>query len=301
MLDRGDGVPSINLIILAFVQPMKLLNQTTDSQTLNGLQRGMTQEVVDYYKNAGVRVMLSIGGFTYSDFWTEALATDATQLGLNAAAVASSLGVGIEIDYEENTDPDLVGLEAFIDAYRSVHPFDPTGNNHAARLTIDVAAGDRYLISIVRKATADWLQGPTPKLDYANAMVTARPYKQSSAAINNWQEHVDGKAQYAPPILPLPPARFTGGLFLTSRSPTDNCADYLNSLQYDTRDFVESVAPNGAGTTNGMLGFMFWSAGCPSTRALCTTPDDNNTCLGGLGVASSVLDIPVPMPALRQD
>jgi len=37
-------------------------------------------------------------------------------------------------------------------------------------------------------------------LDYANAMVTARPYRQGDDAIVNWQEHVDGKPQYSPPI-----------------------------------------------------------------------------------------------------
>ena len=37
--------------------------------------------------------------------------------------MAGDLGVGIEIDYEENRSPNLVGLQAFIDAYRSVHPY----------------------------------------------------------------------------------------------------------------------------------------------------------------------------------
>src|ERR1700739_3261869 len=33
MIDRGDGsgLPSVNLVVLSFVQPLKLLNQTTDS------------------------------------------------------------------------------------------------------------------------------------------------------------------------------------------------------------------------------------------------------------------------------
>ena len=47
-------------------------------------------------------------------------------------------------------------------------------------------------------------------LDYANAMVTARPYKRGTAAEGWWQEHVDGKPQYNPVILPLAPAKFTG-------------------------------------------------------------------------------------------
>jgi hypothetical protein len=33
MIDRGDGTPSVNLVVLSFVNPLKLLNQTNDSQT----------------------------------------------------------------------------------------------------------------------------------------------------------------------------------------------------------------------------------------------------------------------------
>ena len=301
LIDRGDGVPSVNLVVLAFVQPLKLLNRTTDAQTLNGVQRGMTQEIVDYFKSRGVRVSLSIGGITYIDFWNEALATDPVQLGLNAADVAQTLGVGIEIDYEENREPDLVGLQAFIDAYRSVLPYDPTGANHAARLTIDLAAGDRWLIDLTTKATVDWLTTENPVLDYANAMVTARPYRSAQDAIDNWREHVDGKPQFAPPIPPLAPAKFTGSLYLISRKPLSNCVDFSDSLQLGAADFMQTVAPNGAGVTPGMLGYMFWAAECSSTRAVCTTPEDGNTCEGGMGVASSVFDLPVPMPPLRQE
>ena len=31
LTDRGDGTPSVNLVVLAFVDPLKLLDQTTDS------------------------------------------------------------------------------------------------------------------------------------------------------------------------------------------------------------------------------------------------------------------------------
>ena len=37
MIDRGDGVPSVNLVVLSFVNPLKLLNQTNDTQTVNGV------------------------------------------------------------------------------------------------------------------------------------------------------------------------------------------------------------------------------------------------------------------------
>src|SRR5262245_51795892 len=157
IIDRGDGNPSVNIVVLSFVEPLKLLNQTTDAGTLSGVPRGMTSSVVNYFKMHNIRVMLSIGGITYVDPWNQALASG-TLLGQRAAALATQLGVGIEIDYEENTNPNLVGLQDFITAYRAAHPYDATGNDPTARLTIDLAAGDRWLIDIGRKATADWLQ-----------------------------------------------------------------------------------------------------------------------------------------------
>src|ERR1700692_3262713 len=49
MIDRGDGVPSVNLVVLSFVQPLKLLNKTTDAQTLNGVPVGMTSDIVNSF------------------------------------------------------------------------------------------------------------------------------------------------------------------------------------------------------------------------------------------------------------
>ncbi len=300
LINRGNGQPSVNIVILSFVHPVRLLNKTNDAQTSQGVPIGMTQAVVDYFKSRNIRVMLSIGGITYVDAWNQALAANATQLGLNAAEVAQRLGVGIEIDYEENSNPNLAGLQAFIDAYRSVLPYDATGSNPAARLTIDLAAGDRWLIALTRKATADWLSTSNPVLDYANAMVPARQPRSASAAQSNWQEHVDGKAQYSPPILPLAPAKFTGGLYIvTGNKPAPECVNFSSSLQSATGSFVQNVAPNGAGTTNGMLGYMFWAAECQGTRSICTTPP--NSCEGGVGVGATNYTIPLPMPALRQN
>ena len=100
----------------------------------------MTQQVVDYFESRGIRVMLSIGG--------------------------------IEIDYENSSSPNIGALEAFIAAYRQQLPYDAAGSDHAARLTIDVAAGDRWLIALNRYATEHWLPPEKQKLDYANAMVS---------------------------------------------------------------------------------------------------------------------------------
>jgi hypothetical protein len=298
LIDRGDGRPSVNLVVLSFVHPLKLLDGTTDATTLDGVPRGMTREIVDYFTSRGVRVMVSIGGITYTSAWNQALAGDPTLLGQRAAALATTLGVGVEIDYEENRSPNLAGLQAFIDAYRAVHPFDATGASPAARLTIDLAAGDRWLIALTRKATADWLRTDLPVLDYANAMV---PSKQptTSAAIASWQEHVDGKPQYAPPIPPLAPAKFTGSVYVAEGSKVrPECNAFSSSLQKSTGSFVQSVAPNGAGTTPGMLGWMFWAAEKPAVRGVGTQPP--NTCEGGVGLGATTYAIPIPMPALRQ-
>jgi hypothetical protein len=300
IVDRGDGRPSVNLVILSFVHPLRLLNLTTDSQTLNGVPRGMTQAVVDYFKSRNIRVMLSIGGITYVDAWNQALATDGARLGGNAADVATRLGVGIEIDYEENMNPNLTGLQAFIDAYRQAHPYDASGADPTARLTIDLAAGDRWLIPLTQRATADWLDTDVPVLDYANAMVPARQPRSAADAQANWQEHVDGKPQYNPPIPPLAPAKFTGSLYIvTGNKPAPECVDFGSSLTNSTGTFVQNVAPSGAGTTSGMLGYMFWAAECQGTRSLCTTPP--NTCQGGVGVGATTYGIPIPMPPLRQN
>jgi hypothetical protein len=302
LIDRGDGsgLPSVNLAILSFVQPLKLLNKTNDSGDVNGVPVGMNSAVVSYFTSHNVRVMLSIGGITYTSFWDQALSTNPTQLGLNAAAVAKSLGVGIEIDYENSSSPNLTGLQSFVNAYRSQIPYDPTGTNPAARLTIDLGAGDRFLTDLSRYATANWLNDSSPVLDYANAMVPNKQPSSASSAEANWQEHITGKANYAPPVPPLAPNRLTGSLYIvTGQNPAPECNNFSASLENSTGSYVQTVAPNGAGTTRGMLGLMFWAAECQGTHSVCTTPP--NTCEAGVGVGAKTYDIPLPMPALRQN
>ena len=298
LIDRGDGTPSVNLVVLAFVDPLKLLDQTTDSGDVNGVPTGMTSAVVSYFTSHGIRVMLSIGGATYTGDWDTALSQNPSQLGLNAAAVASQLGVGIEIDYENNTSPNLTGLQAFISAYRSQEPYDAAGSNPSARLTIDLGAGDQYLTALDRYATQNWLTTSNPVLDYANAMV-ANKQLDTSRQEEQWQEHVSGEPQYAPPVPPLAPAKFTGSVYIAGTSQlTPECDNFSASLESSTGSFVGNVAPSGSGTTPGMLGYMFWAAGQPSVHGTNTFPPD--TCQGGVGTGSSTYSVPVPMPALRQ-
>lgn len=293
LIDRGDGRPSVNLVVLSFLHPMQVLDMAPEDPT-TGVPVGMTQEIVDYFANAGIRVMMSIGGVTYTDAWDEALETDPVTLGLNAAAVAAAFGVGIEIDYERNTGANLVGLQAFVDAYRSVHQYDPDGLDPAARLTIDLAAGGRYLQELNRYATVNWLDNADPVLDYANAMV-----HRHSGSPENWQEHVTGMPTYAPPIPPKAPNRFTGGLYL--KGDLANCNDFGSSEQAQHAEYVQTVAPAGAGTTPGMLGYMFWAAEYPSARKNYVGTVPPNTCENGMGVAATEFAIPIPMGPLRQE
>ena len=53
LIDRGDGRPSVNLVVLSFVHPLRALNGTTDAITSNGVPRGMTEAVVDYFTSHG--------------------------------------------------------------------------------------------------------------------------------------------------------------------------------------------------------------------------------------------------------
>lgn len=300
MIDRGDGAPSVNLVVLSFVNPLKLLNKTNDSQTVNGAPIGMNSAIVSYFTSHNIRVMLSIGGITYTDDWDTALATNGTQLGLNSAALAKQFNVGIEIDYENNTSPNLAALQNFITAYRSVLPYDPTGANPAARLTIDLAAGDQYLVALAAKATTDWLNTSSPVLDYANAMVPNKQPNSASAAQSNWQQHVGGYPRITPPVPPLAPAKMAVSLYIvTGKNPAPECTTFNSSLEKSTGSWVETVAPAGAGSTPGILGYMFWAAECQGAHSVCTVPP--NTCQGGVGVGSSTYNVPIPMPALRQN
>src|SRR5260221_14773770 len=54
IIDRGDGTPSVNLVVLSFVNPLKLLNQTNDSGDVNGAPIGMNSAVVSYFTSHNI-------------------------------------------------------------------------------------------------------------------------------------------------------------------------------------------------------------------------------------------------------
>ena len=296
LIDRnmnGTYQPSVNLVILSFVNPVKLMNLTTDSGDTNGIPVGMNTAVINYFQSRGVRVMMSIGGASFRKDWDKALSGNPTQLGINAANAAKRFNVGMEIDYENSSSPNLTGLQSFVTAYRSVVPYDATGANFAARLTIDLGNDDLYLTKLANYATTNWLNTTNPVLDYANAMVASQR-TSVSALETGWQQHVDGVSGSVPA---LAPAKLTGSLWLIGGQP--NCDNFSNSDQNTAASFVENLAPAGAGTSKGMLGYMFWAAGCQGNGTGCTFPP--NTCQVGMGGAATAFNIPIPMPALRQN
>ena len=121
--DPAPGIqwpPSVNLVVLSFLEPLELLNGTTDKRFSNGVPIGMTPDVVQYFKSHHIRVMVSMGGVTYTDAWNEALVTDPVTLADLAFDLVEDLGLdGLEIDWENGTPTDLQmdGLEEFIDEY----------------------------------------------------------------------------------------------------------------------------------------------------------------------------------------
>ena len=284
----NNGAKSVNLVVLSFLKPMELLNRTTNGSFLNGIPKGMTAEVVAYFKAKDIRVLLSMGGVTYTDSWNQALVTDAAGLAINAADAVESLGAdGLEIDWENGTpsEDELAGMETFITTYN---------NETEAVLTLDLAVGSRYLQELSRRAAQDWL--PHDKIDYINAMVP-----RGEPSTDQWQEHVDGKLNYSPPILPKAPAKIAVSLWLTDgRRPNPNCVDFNSSSQLAKSGYVRTVQPNGAGVTDGFLGYMFWAAECPSSRNVCTTPP--NGCAGGMGEGADYFQVPtLDFSALRED
>src|SRR5260370_9478453 len=94
IIDRGNGSPSVNLVVLSFVNPVKLMNLTTDSTDTNGIPNGMTAAVVNYFESKGVRVMFSVGGISSTKDWDKPLDSNPTQLRINPPTPPNQFTVG---------------------------------------------------------------------------------------------------------------------------------------------------------------------------------------------------------------
>jgi len=221
----NDGQPAVNLVVLSFLEPMDLLAHAADEDRLAGVPVGMTPEIVGYFKAHNIRVLLSMGGVTYTGAWNQALVTNPIGLAEKAVAVVNALDAdGLEINWENGRPnvAEIEGLETFIDTYNDTT--DLLANEETPyMLTLDLAVGSRYLQELSRRAAKDWL--PDRKIDYVNAMVA-----RGEPSTGQWREHIDGKANYDPPILPKAPAKVAVSLWLTDgRRPNAIRVDFQDS------------------------------------------------------------------------
>src|SRR5258708_20142392 len=106
------------------------------------------------------------------------------------------------------------------------------------------------------------------------------------------QQHINGPSGSVPP---LAPAKLAGSVWVVGNNVIPNCNSYSSSDQEVAANFVETIAPTGAGTTPGMLGYMFWGGGCQGNGTVCTFPPD--TCLAGGGPGPPRPNFPTPLPS----
>jgi len=236
MLDRGDGKPTFTTVIFAFVDPLKLMKNTTDGDTLNGVPRGMTKDAISFFTAKNISVLFSIGGASAGSAWDSALANP-TALAKNAAAMAKEYQVGVEIDYENENAASISALDTFVKAYRSIISSSTKGTE--GLLTVDLAAGLGWLTSEAKHA-ASWISGG--EVQWKNAMVDSGPYSSISQATVNWEQHLKG-ASGVPGV--------DGQKLGVSLYESNGCATYAGVLQ----GAVEWVK------ANDVRGIFFWASG----------------------------------------
>eukprot|EP01090_Pellita_catalonica_P017280 TRINITY_DN5179_c0_g1_i1.p1 TRINITY_DN5179_c0_g1~~TRINITY_DN5179_c0_g1_i1.p1 ORF type:complete len:318 (+),score=51.31 TRINITY_DN5179_c0_g1_i1:674-1627(+) len=255
ILNRGDGKPTANVVIFSFVDPQALLLKTTNAYTINGVPRGMTLAVVDFFRSHGIYVMFSIGGEEYSadGKWAAALKNPET-LAANAAAMAKKFKVGVEIDYERTADLDA--LNSFAKSYRNLIPFDNSSSaTPESVLTVDLGAGTGYLTAVAKLAS-EWRENNI--VNFVTAMVTGSPYGSASTAETYWEQHLNGVNWDKIP--PTPPAALIGSLYVSDGSK--NCKQYDGTV-------LSSIIP--WAKTKQLRGIFFWAVGCTGSASSCIT------------------------------
>jgi len=235
MIDRGDGKPTFTLVIFAFVDPLKLMKNTTDGGTVNGVPKGMTKDVVSYFTSKNVSVMFSIGGADAGSAWDSAL-ENPTQLAKNAAAMAKEFDVGVEIDYESENSKSVTALDTFVKTYRSLVP--ATSKGTLGFLTVDLGSDLTWLIGEA-KSTATWLA--SGEVQWKNAMVDTG-ISNINQATQRWNQHLKG----ASGVPAVQPQELGVSLF-----ESNGCSSYTTLLS-DSVNWVKQ---------NNIRGLFFWASG----------------------------------------
>jgi len=167
--------------------------------------------------------------------------------------VAKALGVGIEVDYEQDSSTYMNALNQFAQVYRSIIPYDSSPNRPAQSvLTIDLGAGTGYLTA-VSKLASGWLQNNLA--NWANAMVAGSPFGSATEAEQYWQQHLDGVGWANIP--PMNPQQLVVSLYASSGSK--NCKQYDGTVLADVVVWAKQ---------KNVLGIAFWAAGCASSQCI---------------------------------
>jgi len=249
LINRGDGEPTVNVVIFSFIDPLKLLQGT--------IPAGFTKGEVSYYKNKNVYVLFSIGGASFASNWDQALGQNPTKLAQNAAAIANQYGVGIEIDYETDSSASMSALTTFVKTYRSIIPYDGSASpSPQSILTVDLGAGTGYLSALAATA-GGWLSSNL--VNWANAMVAGDPNGDNT---QYWQQHLAG-ASWAN-IPPMNPNQLVGSNYASSGAA--DCTSYSGTNLPPAIAWIQQ---------NKARGISFWAAGCPAGPSQCA-----NNCPG---------------------
>jgi len=249
LVNRGDGKPTVNIVIFSFIDPLKLLQGT--------IPAGFTKNEVSYFTSKNIYVIFSIGGASYSSNWDQALASNAQKLAQNAASIAQEYGVGIEIDYETDSSTSMPALTTFVKTYRSIIPYQSGATpSPQSILTVDLGAGTGYL-SAMSSTAAGWLSSNL--VNWANAMVAGDPNGDNT---QYWQQHLTG-ATWAN-IPPMNASQLVGSLYASSGA--NDCQTYTGTVLPTSISWIQQ---------NKARGLSFWAAGCPSGPNQCA-----NNCPG---------------------
>ena len=231
--------------------------------------------------------MLSIGGITYTGDWDTALSQNPAQLGQQRRRGRPAARRRHRDRLRGQLGAEPAGLQAFINAYRSVLPYDATGADPAARLTIDLAAGDRWLIELDQYATADWLDTRHP-----GARLRQRDGAQQAADRLRRRVELAGAPRPASPTTTRRSRRWP-----RRSSPAASTSPRATRSRPSAPNFAARVQ-NATGALDRRTPHPTARAPPPACSATCSGPprrpstrgvttDPPNTCEGGVGVGAS--------------